>query len=178
MNIDRAACVIATGRLLEARDLLVRTAAAAAAAGNVPGNAAAGGGGEVPGSGGGGVGGGAPFRGGVGGSSVGTTRRVALALRALGDLLERFTTEVKDAAEALQVSLPQPGGGGATVGEAAAAAAAAAAADEKEKDDVVVRLLPIRLRSRGERHSLRTFPVVTLHPRFPFNVRLTGETFD
>ena len=82
MNIDRAACVIATGRLLEARDLLVRTAAAAAAA------------------------------------------------------------------------------------------------DEKEKDDVVVRLLPIRLRSRGERHSLRTFPVVTLHPRFPFNVRLTGETFD
>jgi hypothetical protein len=172
VNIDRAACVIATGRLLEARDLLVRTAAAAAAAGNVPGNAAAGGGGEVPGS------GGAPFRGGVGGSSVGTTRRVALALRALGDLLERFTTEVKDAAKALQVSLPQPGGGGATVGEAAAAAAAAAAADEKEKDDVVVRLLPIRLRSRGERHSLRTFPVVTLHPRFPFNVRLTGETFD
>jgi hypothetical protein len=33
-----------------------------------------------------------------------------------------------------------------------------------------VRLLPIRPRSRGERHSLRTFPVVTLHPRFPFNV--------
>ena len=34
----------------------------------------------------------------------------------------------------------------------------------------VVRLLPIRPRSRGERRSLRTFPVVTLHPRFPFNV--------
>ena len=33
-----------------------------------------------------------------------------------------------------------------------------------------VRLLPIRPRSRGERRSLRTFPVVTLHPRFPFNV--------
>jgi hypothetical protein len=32
-----------------------------------------------------------------------------------------------------------------------------------------VRLLPIRPRSRGERRSLRTFPVVTLHPRFPFN---------
>ena len=32
------------------------------------------------------------------------------------------------------------------------------------------RLLPIRTRSRGERRSLRTFPVVTLHPRFPFNV--------
>ena len=41
-----------------------------------------------------------------------------------------------------------------------------------------VRLLPVRPRSRGERRSLRTFPVVTLHPRFPFNVRLTGETFD
>ena len=33
-----------------------------------------------------------------------------------------------------------------------------------------VRLLSIRPRSRGERLSLRTFPVVTLHPRFPFNV--------
>jgi len=32
-----------------------------------------------------------------------------------------------------------------------------------------VRLLPIRPRSRCERRSLRTFPVVTLHPRFPFN---------
>ena len=32
-----------------------------------------------------------------------------------------------------------------------------------------VRLLPIRPRSRGERRSLRTFPVVTLHPRFLFN---------
>ena len=33
-----------------------------------------------------------------------------------------------------------------------------------------VRLLPIRPLSRGARRSLRTFPVVTLHPRFPFNV--------
>ena len=39
-------------------------------------------------------------------------------------------------------------------------------------------LVPIRPRSRGARRSLRTFPVVTLHPRFPFNVRLTGKTFD
>jgi hypothetical protein len=31
-------------------------------------------------------------------------------------------------------------------------------------------LVPIRPRSRGERRSVRTFPVVTLHPRFPFNV--------
>jgi len=31
-------------------------------------------------------------------------------------------------------------------------------------------LVPIRPRSRGARRSLRTFPVVTLHPRFPFNV--------
>ena len=42
--------------------------------------------------------------------------------------------------------------------------AAAAAAKAK------VRLLPIRPRSRGARRSLRTFPVVTLHPRFPLNV--------
>eukprot|EP00982_Pelagococcus_subviridis_P016610 31487-Pelagococcus_subviridis.AAC.4 len=33
-----------------------------------------------------------------------------------------------------------------------------------------VRLLPIRPRSRGARRSLRIFPVVTLHPRFPFTV--------
>ena len=42
-------------------------------------------------------------------------------------------------------------------------------------------LVPIRPRSRCERRFLRTFPVrrvVTLHPSFPFNVCLTGETFD
>jgi hypothetical protein len=33
-----------------------------------------------------------------------------------------------------------------------------------------VRLLPIRPRSRGARRFLRTFPVVALHLRFPFNV--------
>jgi hypothetical protein len=49
---------------------------------------------------------------------------------------------------------------------------------EGEDLDGAVRLLPIRPRSRGARRSLRTFPVVTLHPRFPFNVRLTGKTFD
>ena len=47
-----------------------------------------------------------------------------------------------------------------------------------ERAAAAVRLLPIRPRSRGARRSLRTFPVVTLHPRFPFNVRLTGKTFD
>ena len=41
---------------------------------------------------------------------------------------------------------------------------------EGEDLDGAVRLLPIRPRSRGARRSLRTFPVVTLHPRFPFNV--------
>ena len=46
------------------------------------------------------------------------------------------------------------------------------------EEAAAVRLLPIRPRSRGARRSLRTFPVVTLHPRFPFNVRLTGKTFD
>ena len=50
--------------------------------------------------------------------------------------------------------------------------------DDGEDDGMKVRLLPIRPRSRGARRSLRTFPVVTLHPRFPFNVRLTGKTFD
>jgi hypothetical protein len=40
------------------------------------------------------------------------------------------------------------------------------------------RLLPIRPRARGERHSLRTFPVVAFHPHLPFNVRLTGDTRD
>jgi len=50
------------------------------------------------------------------------------------------------------------------------------AAIAREKPAVVfaphveVRLLPIQPRSRCERRSLRTFPVVTLHPRFPFNV--------
>ena len=51
--------------------------------------------------------------------------------------------------------------------------------DAGEEDDLeklraklldAVRLLPIRPRSRGARRSLRTFPVVNLHPRFPFNV--------
>jgi len=41
---------------------------------------------------------------------------------------------------------------------------------EEAEAAVAVRLLPIRPRSRGARRSLRTFPVVTLHPRFPFNV--------
>ena len=47
------------------------------------------------------------------------------------------------------------------------ATSAIASADADAKG---VRLLPIRPRSRGARRSLRTFPVVTLHPRFPFNV--------
>ena len=38
------------------------------------------------------------------------------------------------------------------------------------EEAAAVRLLPIRPRSRGARRSLRNFPVVTLHPRFPFNV--------
>ena len=41
-----------------------------------------------------------------------------------------------------------------------------AAAKKREK---AVRLPPIRPRSRCERRSLRTFPDVTPHPRFPFN---------
>jgi hypothetical protein len=47
---------------------------------------------------------------------------------------------------------------------------AASAKPVKYAYDSEVRLLPIRPRSRGARRSLRTFPVVTLHPRFPFNV--------
>ena len=44
---------------------------------------------------------------------------------------------------------------------------AATPADETKSE---VRLLPVRPRSRVDRRSLRTFHVVTLHPRFPFNV--------
>ena len=56
-----------------------------------------------------------------------------------------------------------PARGSLEVARRAAARCSAAAAAE-------VRLLSIRPRSRGARRSLRTFPVVTLHPRFPFNV--------
>ena len=45
-----------------------------------------------------------------------------------------------------------------------------AMADRAEAAAAEVRLLPIRPRSRCARRSLRTFPVVTLHPRFPFKV--------
>jgi len=41
-----------------------------------------------------------------------------------------------------------------------------------------VSLLPIRPRSRGARRSLRTFLVVTLHPRFPFNVSPVRRSTD
>jgi DCN1-like protein 1/2 len=77
------------------------------------------------------------------------------------------------------------GGWGASPGPARASAAAAGMATAMDQSVIhhhaaaaAVRLLPIRPRSRCERRSLRTFPVVTLHPRFPFNVRLTGKTFD
>ena len=41
---------------------------------------------------------------------------------------------------------------------------------ESSRDNIYFSPVPVRPRSRGERRSLRTFPVVTLHPRFPFNV--------
>ena len=41
---------------------------------------------------------------------------------------------------------------------------------ESSRDNIYFSQVPVRPRSRGERRSLRTFPVVTLHPRFPFNV--------
>ena len=59
-----------------------------------------------------------------------------------------------------------------------ASSAAIAPEDDWRAQMEVMRPLPIRPRSRCARRSLRTFPVVTLHPRFPFNVRLTGKTFD
>ncbi|EEH52570.1 uncharacterized protein MICPUCDRAFT_63787 [Micromonas pusilla CCMP1545] len=68
----------------------------------------------------------------------------------------------------------RPGDRGASRGEPRARAATSRRARRRR----AVRLLPIRPRSRCERRSLRTFPVVALHPRFPFNVRLTGKTFD
>jgi hypothetical protein len=64
INIDRGACLIATGRLIEAQDLLLHVAAAASQVIDAPHK-------------------------GVGGSSVGTVRRVGLALKALVELLEK-----------------------------------------------------------------------------------------
>jgi len=54
--------------------------------------------------------------------------------------------------------------------EARVASGSAATTTKGAAAAAAVRLLPIRPRSRGARHSLRTFPVGTLHPRFHFNV--------
>ena len=68
--------------------------------------------------------------------------------------------------------------------ERSAAVADAMREAAKEKEEALaaaaatVRLLPIRPRSRGARRSLRTSPVVTLHPRFPFNVRPVRRSTD
>jgi hypothetical protein len=77
INIDRAACLIATGRLVEAQDLLLNVAATASLVIEMPHK-------------------------GVGGSSVGTVRRVGLALKALIELLERFAVEVRKVADELE----------------------------------------------------------------------------
>jgi tetratricopeptide (TPR) repeat protein len=104
--------------------------------------------------------------------------------------LRLYADAVADTTRALKIS---PGNATALVHRAKAYAAtgqqkkakadaAAALASDPSDDDAKatmdalepkkagVRLLPIRPRSRGARRSLRTFPVVTLHPRFPFNV--------
>jgi hypothetical protein len=77
INIDRAACLIATGRLVEAQDLLLHVAATASLVIDTPHK-------------------------GVGGSSVGTVRRVGLALKALIELLERFAVQVRKVADELE----------------------------------------------------------------------------
>jgi hypothetical protein len=59
---------------------------------------------------------------------------------------------------------------GATQGGEGGATQLTQAQTKAAEEAAAVRLLPIRPRSRCERRSLRTFPVVTLHPRFPFNV--------
>jgi hypothetical protein len=87
----------------------------------------------------------------------GHARRVARAFVARH--LEMTPREFGLASRAL-AALPAAG---REIADADADRVASAAQEE-------VRLLPIRPRSRGERRSLRTFPVVTLHPRFPFNV--------
>ena len=69
INIDRGACLIATGRLIEAQDLLLHVAATASKVIDAPQ--------------------------GRGGASVGTVRRVGLALRALVDVLEKFSGGVR-----------------------------------------------------------------------------------
>lgn len=77
VNIDRAACLIATGHLVEAQDLLLHVAAAASLIIETPHK-------------------------GVGGSNVGTVRRVGLALKALIELLDRYTGEVRKVADELE----------------------------------------------------------------------------
>jgi hypothetical protein len=65
------------------------------------------------------------------------------------------------------------GGGGGGIGEDGLATIGVTAASVDVTYAIAgfgvawcVRLVPIRPRSRCELHSLRTFPVVTLHPRF------------
>jgi hypothetical protein len=68
---------------------------------------------------------------------------------------------------------PKGGGGGGGIGEDGLATIGVTAASVDVTYAIAgfgvawcVRLVPIRPRSRCELHSLRTFPVVTLHPRF------------
>jgi len=77
VNIDLAACRIAVGKPLEARDVLVRVAESASTAME-------------------------SRRKSVGGSSVGTARRVGLALAALTELLGRFAAEAREVADHLE----------------------------------------------------------------------------
>ena len=86
INIDRGACLIATGRLIEAQDLLLHVAATASKVIDAPHK-------------------------GVGGSSVGTVRRVGLALRALVDVLEKFSGGVRRVARELERTAAVVGGG-------------------------------------------------------------------
>ena len=77
VNIDLAACRIAVGKPLEARDVLVKVAESASTAME-------------------------SRRKSVGGSSVGTARRVGLALAALTELLGRFAAEAREVADHLE----------------------------------------------------------------------------
>ena len=86
INIDRGACLIATGRLIEAQDLLLHVAAAASQVIDAPHK-------------------------GVGGSSVGTVRRVGLALKALVELLEKFSGGVRKVARELERTAAVVSGG-------------------------------------------------------------------
>ena len=112
INIDRGACLIATGRLIEAQDLLLHVAATASKVIDAPHK-------------------------GVGGSSVGTVRRVGLALRALVDVLTKFSGGVRRVARELERTAVVVGGNEPGSGDGDGVVLGQFADDEDDADEEV-----------------------------------------